>query len=73
MNYHLNLTQQPQEDGGNYEIHTDKCEYAAREKRVDLGTHESCQIAKEEAKIRFPSLADDIDGCVHCCKPCHGE
>ncbi|GGE47913.1 hypothetical protein EV200_104166 [Pedobacter psychrotolerans] len=65
-NYRLNLNQQP---NGDYEVHESGCTYYPTVNYNDLGSYNSCGPAVSEAKRKYPSK--QINGCVHCSKPCH--
>lgn len=41
------------------------------ENRIDLGTHNHCSDAVAKAKRLYPEAS--IDGCYHCCNPCHNR
>jgi hypothetical protein len=73
--YILNKNKQDSKTGENYEIHNvDTCGYLPDyENRLDVGYFSDCHSAKAEAKRKYPSMSEDIDGCYHCCYPCHQE
>lgn len=65
--YFLNINQQ---SNGDYEVHTEDCRYVPSVyNRIDLGYHSNCESAMREAK-RYRS---QVDGCYHCCYPCHKQ
>lgn len=43
------------------------------ENRIALGYHANCQGAVAKAKRDNPSHSAKIDGCIHCCNPCHNH
>ena len=71
--YILNKHRQSAADGGNFEVHNvSTCGHLPdAENRIHIGYYESCGPAKAEAKRKYPGNAADIDGCYHCCRPCH--
>jgi len=71
--YIMNRNRQNSESGGNFEVHnTSTCEHLPNpENQLTLGFFDSCGPAKAAAKQLYPNVAADIDGCFHCCRPCH--
>lgn len=62
----------PQAKSGDYEVHKESCNWLPNpENRIDLGEHYSCDTAVSLAKQKYPDYSDKIDGCIHCCLPCH--
>lgn len=67
-NYYLNHNQQ---QNGDYEVHTGTCAWLPNEtNREYLGEFSHCSYAVAEAKRRHP-FWHRINGCKHCCLPCH--
>jgi hypothetical protein len=67
--YYINKNQQ---SNGDYEVHESSCLYLpSAENRIYLGSFYSCKEAVDEAKRRFPSQKNDINGCYYCSKACH--
>lgn len=55
---------------GDHEVHVEGCYWLPLPvNRIDLGYFSNCADAVREAKRRYPS--EKIDGCIHCCRPCH--
>lgn len=53
---------------GDHEVHIDSCYYYSKlQSKTYLGEYESCQDAVHAAKGHLPQ----VNGCVHCCRPCH--
>ena len=53
---------------GEHEVHTSSCSYLPSEgNRIFLGYFDSCAAAVKEAKKYYTQ----VDGCYHCCRPCH--
>lgn len=69
--YYLNLNQQP---SGQYELHEENCTFIEDSKNMDyIGYFSNCFDAIEAAKEKYPSIANHIDGCFYCSRPCnHG-
>ncbi len=65
-NYCVNKNEQ---STGEHEVHnTDTCSYCPDlNNRVDLGYHSDCKSAVTAAKAHY----SNVDGCAHCCEPCH--
>lgn len=67
--YYINKNQQSNRD---YEVHESSCLYLpSAENRIYLGSFYSCKEAVDEAKRRFPSQKNDINGCYYCSNTCH--
>lgn len=67
--YYLNKNQQ---SNGDYEVHESSCNYLPlQENRVYLGEFYTCNDAVVEAKRRFPTYKNNINGCYYCSKSCH--
>lgn len=63
--YYVNKNAQ---DNGDHEVHTDSCRFLPKdENRIYLGYHASCHSAVEKAKDYY----NQVNGCIHCSKPCH--
>lgn len=75
--YIINKNRQDSESGLNYEVHdltTNACNrLPLPSNRIDLGFHNGCEGALNEAKQRFPAQRYEIDGCFYCCEECHDE
>ena len=63
--YYVNKNAQ---SNGDHEVHTKDCHVLPLpQNRIYLGEFPNCQKAVKKAKEYY----DDVDGCIHCCKPCH--
>jgi hypothetical protein len=71
MNYYINSNKQPENKGGNYEVHKQNCQYYLNYTNgnnfILLGWFNTSIEAIRYAKSRFPSYASSIDGCAYCC------
>lgn len=53
---------------GDHEVHIESCFYYSRMKnKTYLGEYESCKDAVRAAE----KIHRQVNGCVHCCRPCH--
>lgn len=62
------------QQNGDLEIHClgNHCpKLPASSNMIPLGYFENCHEAISAAKIRWPQYEANIDGCYHCCRPCH--
>ncbi|MCI5167887.1 MAG: hypothetical protein D3903_17830 [Candidatus Electrothrix sp. GM3_4] len=67
--YYVN-TKTDTNPNNNHEVHTSTCHKCPSENnRKYLGVFANCQDAVKEAKKTY----SNVDGCIHCCKPCHNE
>ncbi|ADQ18936.1 hypothetical protein Lbys_3276 [Leadbetterella byssophila DSM 17132] len=64
--YYLNLIPQ---SNGDYEVHSEDCNYRPKLNYDELGYHSSCSLAVTTAKRRHP--LKKINGCYYCSKVCH--
>ncbi|MCJ8325089.1 MAG: hypothetical protein HRU29_08965 [Rhizobiales bacterium] len=75
--YIRNRNKQPLFNGGNYEIHNadnGACSHLPDiSSCLDIGHFENCNDAIKQARILWPDIAGDIDGCYYCCEACHTE
>ncbi len=59
------------QDNGDHEVHdlasTKNC-LPDDENQIELGFSIDCFAAIEKAKLK---ISGKIDGCFHCCNPCH--
>jgi hypothetical protein len=56
------------QDNGDHEVHDEKCKWLPNPQNSKyLGEHESCYAGVLAAKSHYYQ----VNGCVHCCKPCH--
>ena len=63
--YYVNDTPQ---STGEHEVHKESCQYCpGTSNRTYLGYFSNCQDAVQKAKDHY----HNVDGCYHCCKPCH--
>lgn len=69
--YYLNKNPQ---SSGQYELHTENCTFLKMTNDKEyIGYFSNCYEAIEEAKSKNPLIANKIDGCAFCCRPCnHG-
>lgn len=51
------------------EVHTSTCSKAPTQNFEDLGLHNDCNSAVQQAKRKHPLKR--INGCLHCSKACH--
>lgn len=51
---------------GEHEVHKKDCSYFPS-KNIHLGYFSNCQDAVKKAKEHY----SNVDGCYHCCRPCH--
>lgn len=67
FNYILNSKAQTT---GEHEVHKEICQYRPHpENIIHIGTYNTCHMAINAAKTRFPGVK--IDGCYYCCNECH--
>jgi hypothetical protein len=63
--YYVNKNPQ---SSGEHEVHTGECYWLPNpENRLYLGSFSNCWDAIEDAKKHY----SNVDGCKHCCEPCH--
>jgi len=56
------------QSSGEHEVHETSCSYLPHpSNRLQLGVFATCKGAVAEAKKKFTN----VDGCYHCCRPCH--
>lgn len=64
-NYIVNKNAQ---SGGEHEVHETTCNYLPdHSNQQSLGYHVNCQQAVKAANEYY----SNVDGCAHCCEPCH--
>lgn len=57
-----------EDNKGDHEVHCEGCYWPPLpENRIDLGEFYSCQEAVSKARNYYSK----VDGCKHCCEPCH--
>lgn len=57
-------------DKDEHEVHVYSCSYLPdAENQIYLGEFDNCEDAVSKAKSKYPSWI--VDGCGHCCEPCH--
>lgn len=73
--YIINQNKQDSASGENYEVHNEEtCNHLPNlSNRIYLGYFSDCHEAVRKAKENHSSWSSDIDGCGHCCVPCHNE
>ena len=52
-----------------HEVHNADCHLLPLADGIDLGYHQDCHSAMIQARKHFK----DVDGCIHCCRPCHKD
>ncbi len=53
---------------GEHEVHKTGCVYLPSvDNRIYLGQFSNCADAVREARKHY----SNVDGCYHCCRPCH--
>lgn len=63
--YYVSKDAQP---SGEHEVHRNDCTRLPKiENRIILGCFTNCREAMREARQHY----QQVDGCFHCCKPCH--
>lgn len=66
------ILNQNQQANGDHEVHnvTTGCAWMPLpQNRIDLGFHTDCHGAVSWAKSKWTGAR--INGCIHCCRPCH--
>ena len=73
--YILNKNKQDSKSGESCEIHNeDTCNHLPLlGNRIFLGFFSNCHGAMKDAKVKYPNMASEIDGCYYCCPECHHE
>lgn len=65
QDYYVNDNQQ---NTGEHEVHNENCTYLSQiVSKTYLGYFDNCDDAVTKAKQHY----SDVDGCFHCCEPCH--
>lgn len=65
--YYVNVQAQ---NNGDHEIHTELCPHMPNAGNArPLGMYETCYAAVREAAKHF----NQVNGCIHCCTPCHTQ
>lgn len=55
---------------GDHEVHKQGCHvWPAPQNALDLGEHPDCHSAVRAAKKHY----SQVNGCVHCARPCHTQ
>ena len=57
---------------GEHEVHKISCTspyLPDEENRIHLGRHADCHSAVRKAR----EIYNNVDGCYHCCRPCHNR
>lgn len=55
---------------GDHEVHAEGCYKMPDERnRLYLGVFPNCQDAVKEARQHYAP----VNGCIHCCEPCHSS
>ncbi|GAF04649.1 hypothetical protein JCM21142_93361 [Saccharicrinis fermentans DSM 9555 = JCM 21142] len=63
--YYVNKNAQ---DNGDHEVHKEGCIFMPENhNKIDLGVFSNCKPAINAAKSHY----NQVDGCFHCCLPCH--
>ncbi len=63
--HYINTNAQP---NGDHEVHTETCRFLPNHENIrPLGNFPHCIAAMEIAKIH----ERQVNGCSHCCEPCH--
>lgn len=63
--YYVHTVAQP---NGDYEVHAEDChKLPLPANRISLGNYASCHPAVAAAK----KYHTKVNGCIHCCTPCH--
>lgn len=74
MKYYLNISKQPDTNGGDYELHKSNCEFykcSNKDNFIYAGYFVNEHLALALTKIRYFKYAKHIDGCRHCCPNIH--
>lgn len=63
--YYVNKNAQPT---GEHEVHKSSCNHLPDTSNcIGLGYFSNCADAVKKAKEHY----SNVDGCYHCCRPCH--
>lgn len=57
----------PQSTSGDHEVHVETCSFFPKYNKTYLGEFETCFPAVREAM----KYHIKVNGCKHCCEPCH--